>query len=65
MVINGDLDMSNKTDKAIEKLEKSKEAALKRVAKRLKSQGKYLDASSTHSSHSSSGARTHSSVVTS
>ena len=44
-------------------LEDSKNAALKRVAKRLKEQVGRNQASARHSSHSSGGGRTHTSVV--
>ena len=46
-----------------EALENSKNAALKRVAKRLKDQQGRNEASASHSSHSSGSGRTHTSYV--
>ena len=47
------------------KLEESKKAVLKRVAKNLLEQSEQGSVSAGHSSHSSGGGRTHSSVVSS
>ena len=47
----------------IEKLEASKKAALKRIAKNLKEQAENSSVSASHSSHSSGAGRTHSSTV--
>lgn len=49
----------------IQKLEDSRNAALKRVAKRLKEQSMTDSASAKHSSHVSGAGRTHTSYVTS
>ena len=48
----------------VEKLETSKKAALKRVAKKLRSELDSNAVSARHASHSSGGGRTHTSVVT-
>jgi hypothetical protein len=48
----------------IDQLEVSKKAVLKRVAENLKSQKNEGNVSATHSSHTSGGGRTHSSLVT-
>lgn len=47
----------------LEKLEASKKAALQRVAERLRNQIETDKVSAYHSSHSSGGSRTHTSVV--
>ena len=47
------------------KLEESKKAVLKRVAKNLLEQSEQGSVSAGHSSHSSGGGRTHASVVSS
>ena len=47
----------------VSKLEETKKAVLKRVAKNLREQSGQETASAYHSSHSSGSGRTHSSVV--
>ena len=50
----------------IKKLEQQKNAALKRIAERLRSQTEYPEEGyASHMSHSSGGGRTHSSYVSS
>ena len=51
--------------KTLSKLEETKKAVLKRVAKNLREQSEQGTASARHTSHSSGSGRTHASVVTS
>ena len=56
--------MSKIDKKVVKKLEKTKNEALKRVSEQLKQGTKLENGEATHSSHSSGGGRTHTSVVT-
>jgi len=51
--------------KTLSKLEETKKAVLKRVAKNLREQSEQESVGAYHSSHSSGGGRTHGSSVTS